>query len=247
MKELMKVKTNEGKELRITSVELVDIINQFREMENGRAELQHKNFMAKIKTEVEVLKSLGLDGQLNFKPSSYVNSQNKEQPCYSLNRDGMLQMLNSESALVRYKTIEYINELEKKLGQPKLPQTYKEALYALIEAEEEKERLESENRILLPKARFYDDVAGSKDAISIGEVAKILGIRKLGRNKLFQLLRDKKILQPNNLPYQQFVDKGYFRIIEQRWTTKDGETKINIKTLVYQKGLDYIRRIIKEN
>lgn len=86
MKELMKVKTNEGKELRITSVELVDIINQFREMENGRTELQHKNFMSKIRSELEVLKSLGLDGQLNFKPSSYVNSQNKEQPCYSLNR-----------------------------------------------------------------------------------------------------------------------------------------------------------------
>ena len=252
MNELMKVKTNDGKELRITSAELVDIINQFREIEAGTLGnktnvLAHKNFMAKIRNEVEVLKSLGLDGQLNFKPSSYVNSQNKKQPCYSLNRDGMLQMLNSESALVRYKTIEYINELEKKLGQPKLPTTYKEALLALVEAEEEKERLMLENKTMLPKAEFYDDVAGSKDAISIGEVAKILGIRKLGRNNLFQLLRDKKILQPNNQPYQKFVDIGYFRIIEQRYTTQNGDTKINIKTLVYQKGLDFIRRIIKEN
>ena len=118
---------------------------------------------------------------------------------------------------------------------------------ALVEAEEEKERLMLENKTMLPKAEFYDDVAGSKDAISIGEVAKILGIRKLGRNNLFQLFRDKKILQPNNQPYQKFVDIGYFRIIEQRYTTQNGDTKINIKTLVYQKGLDFIRRIIKEN
>ena len=152
MNELMKVKTNDGKELRITSVELVDIINQFREIEkecglNGKLQkpLRHDSFIRKIRNEVEVLKSLGLGGQRNFVESSYVNSQNKQQPCYSLNRDGMLQMLNSESALVRYKTIEYINKLESELTQPKLPQTYKEALYALIEAEEEKERLMLEN------------------------------------------------------------------------------------------------------
>jgi hypothetical protein len=46
----------------------------------------------------------------------------------------------------------------------------------------------------------------------------------------------------NNRPYQEFIDRGYFRVIEQKWTTPEGETKISIKTLVYQKGLDFIRR-----
>ncbi len=59
--------------------------------------------------------SLGLIGERNISQSLYIDSQNKKQPCYLLNRDGMLQMLNSESALVRYKTIEYINKLEDKL------------------------------------------------------------------------------------------------------------------------------------
>lgn len=109
-------------EVKINSVELVDIINQYRMVESEKIgkdykELQHKNFMAKIQKEVEVLESLGLEGELNFKPSSYVNSQNKTQPCFSLNRDGMLQMLNSESVYVRYKTIEYIKELESRLTQ----------------------------------------------------------------------------------------------------------------------------------
>lgn len=71
--------------------------------------------MEKIRKEIETLKSLGLKGEQNFLPSSYINSQNKNQPCYELNRDGMLEMLNSESAFVRYKTIEYINKLEEKL------------------------------------------------------------------------------------------------------------------------------------
>ena len=105
----------ENKHLTITSVELVEIINQFRELEKGRAELQHKTFIEKIRNEISVLESLGIRGEQNFKQSSYINSQNKQQPCFELNRDGMLQMLNSEAALVRYKTIEYINKLEEKL------------------------------------------------------------------------------------------------------------------------------------
>ncbi|AIY81471.1 phage regulatory Rha family protein [Clostridium botulinum 202F] len=105
------------KELRITSVELVDIINDFRRLESKSTgkeyvSIQHNTFMRKIRNEIETLDLLGLEGQKNFVQSSYVNSQNKVQPCYSLNKDGMLQMLNSESVLVRYKTIEYINELE---------------------------------------------------------------------------------------------------------------------------------------
>lgn len=104
----------------IKSIDLVEIINQFRKLESETSgikyvELQHKNFMEKIRKEVETLKTLGLEGQLNFQPSSYINSQNKEQPCFKLTRDGMLQMLNSESVLVRYKTIEYMNFLENKI------------------------------------------------------------------------------------------------------------------------------------
>lgn len=108
------------KELKITSVDLVDIINQFRELESNKTdkkyvELKHNDLLSKIRKEIEVLDSLGLIGERNISQSLYIDSQNKKQPCYLLNRDGMLQMLNSESALVRYKTIEYINKLEDKL------------------------------------------------------------------------------------------------------------------------------------
>ena len=97
-----------------------------------------------------------------------------------------------------------------------------------------------------PKVEFYDDVAGSKDAIEMAEAAKVLGIKGLGRNNLFQFLRDNGILQSNNQPYQTYVDRGYFRVIEQKYTKPNGETNINIKTLIYQKGLEFIRKKIKE-
>ena len=105
--DIIKVKLNKG---RIKSVDLVILINQFRQIEAESTkkeykELQHYDFMKKIRKELETLKSLGIEGTGNFSESSYYNSQNKKQPCFELNKDGMLQILNSESVLVRYKTI----------------------------------------------------------------------------------------------------------------------------------------------
>lgn len=118
MKTVLTVVAN--KEVRITSVELVDEINKFRQEESeviGKkyVELRHDSFMIKIKNELEVLASLRLNSLQNILESNYTNSRGKVYACYILNRDGVLQMLNSESVLVRYKTIEHINELEKQL------------------------------------------------------------------------------------------------------------------------------------
>ena len=94
-----------------------------------------------------------------------------------------------------------------------------------------------------PKAEFFDTVADSKTAIQIGDVAKLLAVKGLGRNNLFEFLRQKKVIGKDNIPYQQYVDTGYFRVIEQKYTV-DGEVRISIKTLVYQKGIDWIRRMV---
>lgn len=117
MKNEMELLNLNNGEITIKSTDLVGIINQFREVEGNRKELLHKTFIEKIRKELEVLESLGFRGQQNILPSSYINSQNKKQPCFELNRDGMLQMLNSESVLVRFKTIEYISKLEKQIKE----------------------------------------------------------------------------------------------------------------------------------
>ena len=98
---------------------------------------------------------------------------------------------------------------------------------------------------LEPKAEFFDSVADAKNAIEIGEAAKVLNMG-IGRNKLFQFLREQRVLINNNQPYQVYIDKGYFRVIEQKYTKPDGSIHINIKTLVYQKGLAYIRKLLNK-
>ena len=106
---------------------------------------------------------------------------------------------------------------------------------------------EKKVKLLESRAQFYDDVAGSKDSVEMAYVAKVLGIRGIGRNRLFSLLRDKKVLDRNNIPYQQYIDLGYFRVLEKKYTVTNGQTKINRKTMVFQKGIDFIMRKIRES
>ena len=139
MKELIKIANEENfitERGTILSTNLVTIINEFRKVESEAneekrfIELKHKDFMKKIRKEDETLKTLGLNGGRNFSPTSYKDIQGKTQPCYELNRDGMIIMLNSESVIVRYYTMEYIKKLEEKLKQvTKEVKHYEKKLY----------------------------------------------------------------------------------------------------------------------
>lgn len=126
MKELIKI-TNEESFITergtILSTNLVTIINEFRKVESEAneekrfIELKHKSLMEKIRKEDETLKTLGLNNEQNFSLVEYIDKKGEKRPCYELNRDGMIIMLNSESTIVRYYTIEYIKKLEEKLKQ----------------------------------------------------------------------------------------------------------------------------------
>jgi len=94
-----------------------------------------------------------------------------------------------------------------------------------------------------PKVEFFEAVTDSKDAISMADVAKVLNFGS-GRNTLFKILRQEKILQKDNRPYQEYIDRGFFRVVEQKYDKGYGETGINIKTLVFQKGVEYIRKLL---
>ena len=114
---------------------------------------------------------------------------------------------------------------------------------ALIEAQKLIESKDEQIALMKPKAEFFDAVSDSKTAIEMSQAAKVLNYGK-GRNKLFAILREEKILRDNNEPYQEYVDRGYFRVVEQKYTKPDGTTCISIKTLVYQKGLGYIKKVL---
>lgn len=93
-----------------------------------------------------------------------------------------------------------------------------------------------------PKVEFYDTVTQSDDVVDIKQAAKILNLG-YGRNTLFKKLRELKILDQYNLPYQKYIDRGYFRVVQVAKEVK-GKVRIYPKTVVYQKGLDFIRKVV---
>lgn len=145
----------------------------------------------------------------------------------------------------------YFIACEKKLKEEQrnkfpIPRTYSEAL--LLAANQAKQ-IETQTKQLeeqKPKVEFFDQVTDSKDAIDMGSCAKVLNMG-IGRNRLFEFLRNEGVLQRTNIPYQKYIDLGYFRTIEQKFSKPDGTNCINIKTVVYQKGMAFIRRILAQN
>ena len=260
MNELMNIKL--GKDNTISSMDLVTIINEFRKAEcEDYTELQHKDFLKKIRKELETLKFLGFKGEGKISPSSYVNSQNKEQPCYLLNRDGMLLMLNSESTFVRYKTIEYINKLESKLAPSYMIENRIERAKKWIEEEkerqklkEEKERLQLESKQkdqiigeLKPKADYTDVILKSKSLVTTTQIAKDYGMSGRDFNKKLHELKVQYKQNEQWLLYSKYHDKGYTHSETIAITRSNGikDTKMNTKWT--QKGRLFLYDLLKEN
>ena len=136
---------------------------------------------------------------------------------------------------------EYFLQIEKAWNSPEM--VMKRALQiAQKQVEEMKARLLEQK----PKVDFYDCVTGSKDTVDMKECAKVINFRGWGRNNIFELLRQKGVLDRGNQPYQRYCDMKYFRIIESKYVLPTGEVKISLKTVVYQKGLDFIRKLIEK-
>jgi len=144
---------------------------------------------------------------------------------------------------------QYFIEVEKRYKkQPdfQIPQTLPEALRL---AADQAEIIEVQKLLIqehAPKVEFYDVVAESKGAMDIGQAAKVLNIPGIGPNNLFKILRKEKVFMPGNTPYQKYIDKGYFRLVELKYERADGSTGVGVKPVVFQKGLIYISRKLTE-
>ena len=200
---------------------------------------------------IEKIENFSERGRRNFGMTSYIDTFNRTQKMYEMNRDGftflVMGFTGEKADNFKLDFIDGFNKLEnelRQLQQFKLPQTFSEALRLLADETEAKEKLQLQLIEQKPKIEFYEAVTGSKDTIDMGSVAKVLN-KKIGRNKLFELLREKSILMSNNVPYQKFCDSGYFRVIETKYTKPDGSTNIGLKTLVYQKGVNYINKLLE--
>ncbi|EGT3641238.1 TPA: phage antirepressor KilAC domain-containing protein [Clostridioides difficile] len=243
--------------------------NQFLVESREVAELiekKHDNLLRDIRGYKKILEdSSNLRSQDFFIESTYINTQNKIQPCYLLTKKGCDMVANKMTgekgiiftAIYVTKFEEMEQELKEK--QPKLPTTYKEALQQLLIEVEEKEQLQLENQekdkviqLQQPKVLFADSVASSDNSILVGELAKLLRQNGIdtGQNRLFAWLRDNGYLikrkgEDYNTPTQKSVDLGVIETKEGTRVHPDGHTSITKTPKITGKGQIYFINKLK--
>jgi anti-repressor protein len=118
--------------------------------------------------------------------------------------------------------------------------------------EEQRKRIAAEKQIeqQKPLVNFAETCMASDKSLLVREVAKLISKQGIlmGERRLFQKLRDWKLILPNkNEPYQEYIDRGYFEISQGvKETNKGSFTWLTMR--ITPKGQMYIiNRLKKEH
>lgn len=218
-------------DIKMTSLEIAEIVGK-----------EHKNVMRDIRNEIE---SLGDEiGRLIFEQSSYINSQNKQQPCYTLNKKGAMQLALKYDAKTRFKVIKRIEELENPQPKFNLPNNFKEALLMLAETVGERDELKEEIEENKEKVVLANAITTSDEGLLIEAAAKYMrqnGVN-IGRDRLFKWLRNQKYLISRkgrewNMPTQKAISQGLMKVHNSMYYDSEGELKTNRQVVVTGRGL----------
>lgn len=89
-----------------------------------------------------------------------------------------------------------------------------------------------------PAVEAFETYMDADNAIKMGAVANQLGI---GRNTMMRELRDAKVLQRDNRPYQRYAH--HFKVVATTYEASD-ETRATHTTYVKPSGVELIRRVL---
>ena len=226
----------------ITSLEVVEMV--------GR---EHDKVLRDIRKIIEHLGETKIGGTY-FIESNYEDTQRKKRPCFLLTKKGCelfaTRMTGSKGTQFAVQYIERFNKMEEQLQQPRLPQSYKEALQQLITQVEDNEKLQTSNLLLnqqvnelQPKATYYDLVLQNKSLLAISTIAKDYGMGAVTMNKLLNELGVQYKQGGIWLLYSKYQDKGY----TQTSTHVIDSERSNVTTKWTQKGRLFLYDLLKKN
>lgn len=208
---------------------------------------EHKHILEKIDKLNDDLQSLTFGSDKYWIESSYKAGTGKSY------REFQVTELGCE--LIAHKTIgkdgtaftvKYMDRFHKMKeiiedNKPKLPTDYLSALKALVASEEEKQKLQIENKEQKEVLNTFETAKGN---ILVRELAKIMskeGI-SIGEKRLWEKLREWKLVNSKNEPYQKYIDMGVFELKEG---VKNNHTYRTLK--ITGKGQVYIINKFKNN
>jgi phage anti-repressor protein/phage antirepressor YoqD-like protein len=106
-------------------------------------------------------------------------------------------------------------------------------------------QLKLENRALMLKVSFSGFAPDPESALSMSKTAAVINRPGYGRNRIFALLREEGITDSKNIPHQDYLDQGYFKVVMRKWVDRNNTIRIDFTMRVYQKGVIFIDRLIE--
>lgn len=180
------------------------------------------------------------------------NSQLGGYPLKYVAESGLYRILNRTNSpkarpFERWVTKEVLPSIRKtgsyKVEQkPAIPQTYAEALLEAGRLALENEKLQAQAIENAPKVVAYDKLMDTHNNIYIKEFGKIIG---MGEKTLFKWLKENKYLMHDRNPYQKYMDRGYFEVVEKTCDIDESRSKSYTQTLITPKGQGYLSNKIK--
>lgn len=219
---------------------------------------RHTDLLRSIDNYVDVLENAKLRSQDFFIKDTYkVDGNNKTYNCYLLTKQGCEMVANKmtgeKGILFTAEYVQAFNKMEE-IIRPKLPTTYKEALLQLVEAEEEKERLQLANKQqeqiigeLKPKADYTDVILKSNSLVTITQIAKDYGMSGQEMNSLLHELKVQYKLSDQWLLYSKYHNEGYTHSETIPIKHKSGRLEPKMNTKWTQKGRLFLYELLKEN
>ena len=76
------------------------------------------------------------------------------------------------------------------------------------------------------------------------DVPAILNIPGIGITEVLKVLRDNSVIDESNMPYQEYVDKGWFRVDTHSYVDKTAGTVIHKRVFCYKVAINQIRKML---
>jgi anti-repressor protein len=105
--------------------------------------------------------------------------------------------------------------------------------------------LETTIKINSPKLNSINRLLGTSNCYDLDIVHQVIKYKGINNAELLKILRANHILDESNIPYQEYCDKKYFRVVEAQAVCR-GNVIVSKRTYVYQNGITFIERLIKE-
>jgi len=105
--------------------------------------------------------------------------------------------------------------------------------------------VETQLKLNAPKLKMIDKLLGTSSCFDLDIVHEVISYHGLKSTELLKILRAAKVLDDNNLPYQNYCDQKYFRAVHAS-SIVGASVVTTDRVYVYKSGIAFIEKKIKE-